>query len=333
MELGLGVGFFGVRLPELSNSSPIALLPRGRYSLFHQPRLVFKRSLSVSVSRSSLPEGGLYGEDVMRIFLKDRQLNGDFISKVSDMLWLWRKENSEFSEVEANTLQEDNPNNGQVMDTNSDSGFLKLTSARDWISGRNSAPVNKKAVAKNWQNESETRKKLNLLKYEVLKRELLFLTIGIGVACSGYCLVILSLQASLSYAFGVLLSCLYLQLLYHHTDNVSKESVPEIFLQKKIKKIGIRSEDIKNVFEKTIGGIAISLSSPRLVIPAAIYGLWVLSQHFANDYFDFQFSSVDAQLVPGMFGFLAYKAAALVQVYRDNEDLLLIFPDDDTNSS
>lgn len=59
-------------------------------------------------------EGGLYGEDVMRIFLKDRQLNGDFISKVSDMLWLWRKENSEFSEVEANTLQEDNPNNGQV---------------------------------------------------------------------------------------------------------------------------------------------------------------------------------------------------------------------------
>ncbi|KAG6481256.1 hypothetical protein ZIOFF_057852 [Zingiber officinale] len=269
MELGLGVGFFGVRLPELSNSSPIALLPRGRYSLFHQPRLVFKRSLSVSVSRSSLPEGGLYGEDVMRIFLKDRQLNGDFISKVSDMLWLWRKENSEFSEVEANTLQEDNPNNGQVMDTNSDSGFLKLTSARDWISGRNSAPVNKKAVAK-------------------LKRELLFLTIGIGVACSGYCLVILSLQASLSYAFGVLLSCLYLQLLYHHTDNVSKESVPEIFLQKKIKKIGIRSEDIKNVFEKTIGGIAISLSSPRLVIPAAIYGLWVLSQHFANDYFDFQ---------------------------------------------
>lgn len=57
-------------------------------------------------------EGELYGEDVMRMFLKDRELNGDFISKVSDMLW--RKENSEFSEVVANTLQEDNLNNGQV---------------------------------------------------------------------------------------------------------------------------------------------------------------------------------------------------------------------------
>ncbi|XP_074582777.1 uncharacterized protein LOC141839013 isoform X2 [Curcuma longa] len=281
MELALGAGFLG-----LGNSSPIALPPSGRCSLFHQPRLVSKRSLSVSVSRSSLPEGGLHGEDVMRMFLKDRQLNGDFISKVSDMLW--RKENSKFYEVEANTLQEDNLKNGQVVETNSDSGFLKLTSTRDWISGQNSAPLNKKAVAKNWQNESETRKKLNLLKYEALKQELLFLTIGIGVACSAYCLVILSFEASLSYAMGVLFSCLYLQLLYHHTDNVSKESVPEIFLQKKIKKIGIRSEDIENVFEKTIGGITISLSSPRLMIPAAIYGLWVLSQHFANDYFDFQ---------------------------------------------
>lgn len=35
-------------------------------------------------------------------------------------------------------------------------------------------------------------------------------------------------------------------------------------------------------------GSSIALSSPRLVIPATIYGLWELSQHFAHDLFDFQ---------------------------------------------
>jgi hypothetical protein len=39
-------------------------------------------------------------------------------------------------------------------------------------------------------------------------------------------------------------------------------------------------------------------------------------------------------LVPGMMDFLAYKAAALVQVYRDNEDLRLILPEEeDTDRS
>jgi hypothetical protein len=36
------------------------------------------------------------------------------------------------------------------------------------------------------------------------------------------------------------------------------------------------------------------------------------------------------QVLPGMMGFLAYKAyAALVQVYRDNEDLPLILPEEE----
>jgi hypothetical protein len=39
------------------------------------------------------------------------------------------------------------------------------------------------------------------------------------------------------------------------------------------------------------------------------------------------------QLVPGMMGFFAYKAAALVQVYRANDDLRLILPDDDPDYS
>lgn len=38
------------------------------------------------------------------------------------------------------------------------------------------------------------------------------------------------------------------------------------------------------------------------------------------------------QIVPAMLGLFAYKAAALVQVYRDNEDLKLFFPDSDESS-
>jgi hypothetical protein len=56
-----------------------------------------------------------------------------------------------------------------------------------------------------------------------------------------------------------------------------------------ISRIGIRSEDLSDSFEKTIRGSGIALSSPRLVIPAAIYGLWAVShQYFINDLLDFQ---------------------------------------------
>ncbi|PNX95187.1 hypothetical protein L195_g018371 [Trifolium pratense] len=191
----------------------------------------------------------------------------------------------------------------QSIETNSEGGFLKLSSTQEWLLGENSAPINRKMTAK-------------------LKRELLFLSVGIGLACSGYCLLVFSVQAALSYGIGVLFSCLYLQLLYQHADNISSETVPQIFTKKKSKTIGIRSEDLNDFLEKTIRGSGISLSSPRLVIPAAIYGLWVLShQYFSNDWFDFQ-------LVPAMFGMFVYKAAALVQVYRDNKDLGFEFPED-----
>jgi len=54
-------------------------------------------------------------------------------------------------------------------------------------------------------------------------------------------------------------------------------------------RIGIRSEDLEDFLERTIKGSGISLSSPRLVIPATIYGLWILfHQYFTNDIFDFQ---------------------------------------------
>lgn len=60
-------------------------------------------------------------------------------------------------------------------------------------------------------------------------------------------------------------------------------------------RIGIRSEDLKDFFERSIKGSGLALSSRRLVIPAAIYGLWALShQYFANDFFDFQVSYLKA---------------------------------------
>lgn len=53
-------------------------------------------------------------------------------------------------------------------------------------------------------------------------------------------------------------------------------------------RIGIRSEDLKNLLERTVKGSTVALSSPRLVIPAAIYGVWGLSHHFLDYSFDFQ---------------------------------------------
>uniref|UniRef100_A0A0R0HCX9 Uncharacterized protein n=1 Tax=Glycine max TaxID=3847 RepID=A0A0R0HCX9_SOYBN len=246
-------------------------------------------------------------EDVLQIFFKERELNGDFISRASDLLWRRDFRSSgdyDISELTNNTSQQTE----QIIETDNDAGFLKLTRTQEWLTGDNSPPINTKVTAK-------------------LKRELLLLSVGIGLACSGYCLVILSVQVAISYAIGVLFSCLYLQLLYQHADNLSSEDVPQIFKKKKSKKIGIRSEDLEDFLERTIKGSGISLSSPRLVIPATIYGLWILfHQYFTNDIFDFQ-------LVPAMFGMFVYKAAVLVQAYRDNERLRLVFPENEEGSS
>uniref|UniRef100_A0A5B7BB07 CGL160/ATPI domain-containing protein n=1 Tax=Davidia involucrata TaxID=16924 RepID=A0A5B7BB07_DAVIN len=276
----------------------------------------------VSVLRSPRPVSELAEDDVLQTFFKERELNGDLISRVSDILWL--REVIKFVDAEAGTLTDTTQLSEEALGNEDQGGFLKLTRTQEWVFGDNTAPVNKKMIAKELQNDSERRKRLNLLRYEALKREMLLLTVGIGTVCSGYCLAALSFQAAVSYAAGVLFSCLYLQLLCQHADNLSKEMVPQIFTQKKSKKIGIRSQDLEDLFERLVKGSGIALSSPRLVIPAAIYGIWGLSQHFAGDLFDFQ-------LVPAMVGMFAYKAAALVQVYRDNEDLQLVFPENEVS--
>ncbi|XP_009377812.2 uncharacterized protein LOC103966380 [Pyrus x bretschneideri] len=265
-------------------------------------------------------------EDVLQTFFKERQLNGDLVSKVSDVFWKREFANSVDADADDGAEFGDTPQLAEQVTENDAGGFLKLSTTNEWVLGDISAPVNRKARAKALQNDSDRRRKLNLLQYEALQRELMLLSIGIGTACTGYCLIALSSQAAISYATGVLFSCLYLKLLYQQADNISRDAVPQIFRQRKTKKIGIRSEDLEDFLEKTIKGCGIALSSPRLVIPAAIYGLWILShQKFAGDLFDFQ-------LVPAMLGLFVYKAAALYQVYRDNEDLQFIFPDNEEGS-
>ncbi|BAB08332.1 unnamed protein product [Arabidopsis thaliana] len=266
------------------------------------------RLAAINAASRSVSE--LVEEDVLQMFMKDREENGDFISKVSDRLWL--KEILESIDVNSNgasssAVELDDTRESLIDGADDDeSGFLKLKPTQEWIGWESdSAPMNKKALAKALRDDSERRKKFNFLKYEALKRELMYLSIVIGTGCSGYCLLALSVQ-----------------LLYGYADGLSREAVPDIFLKKKSKKIGIRSEDLEDFVVRTIRGSGMALSSPRLVIPAAIYGLWILShKYFQNDLFDFQ-------IVPAMVGLFVYKAATLVQVYRDNQDLQFIFPDD-----
>ncbi|KAF7054014.1 hypothetical protein CFC21_061790 [Triticum aestivum] len=276
---------------------------------------------------SSLQAGDSLGEDVLRMFLEDRQENGDFVSKVADMVL--RRNDTDLEVLEATMDQGNAADVGQPDDFRDDvmsEGVVGFEATGDFVSAEDSLTMRRRLSALAGLKESDKRKEFNLLRYEAIKDELLLLTVGIGAACTIYCVLVFSLEAGISYAFGVAFSWLYLQLLYRHADNLSKEDVPEVFLKKKVKKIGIRSEDLKDTLEKTLGGSLFVLSSPRLIIPAVIFGLSTFSSHFQNNIFNFE-------LVPGMMGFFAYKAAALVQVYRDNDDLRLILPDDDPDYS
>lgn len=48
--------------------------------------------------------------------------------------------------------------------------------------------------------------------------------------------VLTSASSILKLVALMLNSCLYLQLLYRHADNLSKEDIPEVFLRKKVNK-------------------------------------------------------------------------------------------------
>ncbi|KAI4340467.1 hypothetical protein MLD38_025298 [Melastoma candidum] len=295
--------------------------------LRRRPQPVFAAAGAASAAfRTGIsPVCELVEEEIVKGFLKERRLTGDFITKASDVIW--RRDLVELIDLAADDVSDEQRDVQQETEIDDAGGFLKLSRTHEWVLGDDSAPVNRKAIEKQLRDDREKRKKLNLLNYEALKRELILVSVGVGTACSGYCLIVFSLQAALSYAVGVLFSLLYLQLLFRQADTLSAERVPQIFRQKKQKKIGIRSEDLSDALERWTRGSGIALSSPRLVIPATIFGIWALSDRFiANDMFHFE-------LVPAMMGMFVYKAAALVQVYRDNEDLRFIFPESEEASS
>ncbi|KAJ6986117.1 hypothetical protein NC653_023890 [Populus alba x Populus x berolinensis] len=169
-----------------------------------RPPLFKKTPPSFSVSRATAqPLSELAEDDVLRVFLRERQLNGDFISKACDKFW--QSGVAEFVDVDDDKLSDIPQESEQVMESDNNGGFLKLSRTQEWVLGENAAaPMNKKATAKALQDDSDRRKRLNLLEYEALKRELMLLSVSIGAACTGYCLVVLSVQAAVSYAIGVL---------------------------------------------------------------------------------------------------------------------------------
>ncbi|KAL9274749.1 hypothetical protein AKJ16_DCAP07443 [Drosera capensis] len=276
-------------------------------------RFLASKTLSASALNTSRPVGEAAEEEVLEAFFLDRKLNGDFVTKASDLIFLKAsdvvlKEDPRKDDIlQAATSR---PMREGVLDE-SDDGFLKLSRTQEWVLGDGVVPFNEKSYVK-------------------LKRELLLLTIGTGTAGTGYCLITLSIQAAASYAIGVAFSCLYLKLLCKHVDNLSSDSIPQIFTPKKSGKkmlTGITSGDVKDTLEKWVKGSGFALSSPRLVIPATIFGLWFLShQYLTSGFFDFQ-------ITPAIFGMFAYKGAALVQIYRDNEELKFDFPEKDQDES
>ncbi|XP_062215752.1 uncharacterized protein LOC133916201 isoform X3 [Phragmites australis] len=225
----MAMGLPGLRCCDLAARGPLPLPPLGPAL----PRRPPPRASPLRYSSLQAPAGDSIGDEVLRMFLEERQLHGDFVTKISDMVW--RRNGANVDVLEATSGLENAANVAQpdVREEVTGEGVLRLAATRDWVSGESDLPVRKRLSAKDRQNDSDKRKELNLLKYEALKDELLLLTTGIGAACSLYCLLVFSLEAAISYAFGVAFSCLYLQLLYRHTDNLSKEDIPEIFLKKK----------------------------------------------------------------------------------------------------
>ncbi|KAG7019357.1 hypothetical protein SDJN02_18317 [Cucurbita argyrosperma subsp. argyrosperma] len=307
---------------------PTRFLARTATALSH----LQKSKLPIPLSRTRIRAvSEIAEEDVLQAFFEERKLNADFISKTSDMLW--QREVVKFEDVTDDRFT-DTSQEVLVDENNDGGGFLKLSATQAWVSGGTSAPINKKAgdkmkfcslhycdfgVDSQEGTDAFVRWHWNCMQWVL--PDSVFVPGIFQLKKKGHYL------AAISYAVGALSSCLYLQLLYRHADKLSKDTVPDIFTQKKTKKIGIRSEDIQNVFEKSVRGSSIALSSPRLLIPAAIYAIWILShKYLANDFFDFQ-------LTPAMVGMFVYKAAALVQVYRDNENLKLDFPENDGGSA
>eukprot|EP00250_Pteridium_aquilinum_P004345 c14564_g1_i1 orf=76-1050(+) len=267
-------------------------------------------------------ENLLSAQEFFESFLRSRQLKSDFVSKASDVLW--KREIVDVDEEKLNEVRTRLAELQKLSEEDDSGGYLKLSQARQWGLGGDGAPNNAKLETIDMQTFGDDRRRSGLLEYEALKRELTLLTATIAAFCSLYCGLVFSFEASVSYAIGSLASFLYLQLLFRHVDQFSEENVAAVFLRRRQKKIGIRSSDLQDSFEKAFFGSSFALSSPRLVIPVSIYGLWTLVHRLGD-------MPLDLQITPMMFGFFAYKAALLVQAVRENKDLAMSFEKETKN--
>lgn len=259
-------------------------------------------------------ENTLSAQEFFESFLRSRQFKSDFVSKASDVLW--KREVFDVDEEKLSQVRTRLAELQKLREEDNSGGFLKLSQSRQWGLGVDEAPTNAKLRTSDMQLMEYDRRRASLLEYEALKRELSLLTSTVAAFCSIYCGLVFSLEASVSYAIGSLGSLLYLQLLFRHVDHLSEENVAAVFMRKRQKKIGIRSSDLQDAFEKAFFGSGFALSSPRLVIPVSLYGLWTLVHRLGD---------LDLQITPLMFGFFAYKAALLVQAFRENKDLAMSF--------
>lgn len=281
-------------------------------------RVAGKRLQIRSAMQDQSSENQLSSQELFVTFLRERQARSDFISKAADSLW--RREIFDVDEEKLFEVRERIAELQKIREEESDNGFLKLIQARRWSLGLDRAPTNAKPDANEAERLQEDRRRAGFLEYEALKRELSLMTVAIALLCGIYCVVVLSLEACLSYGIGAVGSTLYLKLLYRHVDQISEDNIAEVFLRRRRKKIGIRSIDVQEFFEKIIFGSSLALSSPRLVVPASLFGLWTIVHQSSTDI------HFNLQLAPLMLGFFAHKAALLVQAYRDNKDLVMTFP-------
>lgn len=158
----------------------------------------------------------------------------------------------------------------------------------------------------------EERRQEGLSAYSALKKDLLLATGAAVAAGTAFCFILFSLQAALSYSLGGAGSCAYLVLLGADVDKLSREDVPAVF-KRRLRRTSPRVAAPQEGLQKAVLGSSRALSSPRLVVPAALVGLWAASRHLDGE--------LRLELAPLLLGFFSYKAAALYQAYRDTTEL------------
>ncbi|XP_024517079.1 uncharacterized protein LOC9628878 isoform X2 [Selaginella moellendorffii] len=298
-----------------------SLCPNFSCSRLRFPARRRRGTIPVAAIAQQQPPDRLSAQEFFEAFLRSRRGNVDFISRASDILW--KKELQEEDEAKLEQIRTRLAEKQKMDDDSSEGGgFLRLSQAKNWSLGLDStAPANYNQKLLEAEKERDDFRRKCLLDYEALKRELSLVTLGVGLVTGVYCLAFLSTETAVSYEIGVFGSWVYLQLLANQVDKTSELTVPQIFTQRKRRKtIGFTSNDLRDSVEKNLQGIRFALSSPRLLLVVAFYGVWLGSSQLGQDL------PFKLEIAPMLLGFFAYKAAALVQAYRDNKDLLITFP-------